>query len=174
MRLLLPPLLQFLKDSNREIYEEIIAIKADHVSIELVVEMLQTDAVRQKIAEFKATSNRDPSLVFWMSYLDMISTLLMFTRAERDGVWDLTEEKIKLAEAFICKLYNQVTDTSDEARDLMFGKSKSSESLPPTSDALKLHIERAHFQASVWKQANVVKPVLPSPVTMGWSLDGIA
>jgi hypothetical protein len=49
---------------------------------------------------------------------------------------------------------------------------KSPESLPPTSDALKLHIERAHFQASVWKQANVVKPVLPSPVTMGWSLDG--
>ena len=54
----------------------------------------------------------------------------------------------------------------------MFGKSKSLESLPPTSDVLKLHIERAHFQANVWKQANVVKPVLPSPVTMGWSLDG--
>jgi hypothetical protein len=56
-RLLLPPLLGFLKDSDREIYDEIIAIKTDHVSIELVVEMLQTDAVRQKIAEFKATSN---------------------------------------------------------------------------------------------------------------------
>ena len=54
----------------------------------------------------------------------------------------------------------------------MFGKSKSPESLPPNSDALKLHIERAHFQANVWKQANVVKPILPSPVTMGWSLDG--
>jgi hypothetical protein len=91
-----------LKDSDREIYDNIIAIKTDHVSIELAVEMLQTDAVRQKIAEFKATSNRDPSLVFWMSYLDMVSTLLMFTRAERDGVWDLTEEKIKLAETFIC------------------------------------------------------------------------
>jgi hypothetical protein len=52
----------------------------------LALEMLQTDAVRQKIAEFKATSNRDPSLVFWMSYLDMVSTLLMFTRAERDGI----------------------------------------------------------------------------------------
>jgi hypothetical protein len=57
--LLLPPLLEFLKDSDREIYDEIIAIKTDHVSIELAVEMLQTDAVRQKIAEFKATSNRD-------------------------------------------------------------------------------------------------------------------
>jgi hypothetical protein len=68
------------------------------------------------------------------------------------GEAELTDEKIKLAEVFICKLYNQVTDTSDEARDLMFGKSKSPESLPPTSDALKLHIERAHFQASVWKQ----------------------
>ena len=80
------------------------------------------------------------------------------------GEADITDEKIKLAEAFICKLYNQVTD---EAWDLMFGKSKSPESLPPTSDALKLHIERVHFQASMWKQANVVNPVLPSPVTMG-------
>ena len=88
-RLLLPPLLGFLKDSDREIYDEIIAIKTDHVSIELAVEMLQTDAVRQKIAKFKATSNRDPSLVFWISYLDMVSTLLMFTRGERDGIWDL-------------------------------------------------------------------------------------
>jgi hypothetical protein len=60
---------EFLKDSDREIYDDIIAIKTDHVSIELAVEMLQTDAVRQKIAEFKATNNRDPSLVFWMSYL---------------------------------------------------------------------------------------------------------
>jgi hypothetical protein len=65
-----------------------------------------------------------------------------------------------------------VTGTSGESRDLMFGKSKSPESLLPTSDALPLHIERAHFQASVWKQANVVKPVLSSPVTMGWSMDG--
>jgi hypothetical protein len=65
-----------------------------------------------------------------------------------------------------------VTETSDEARDLMFGKSKSLKSLPSTSDTLKLHIEKAHFQASVWKQANVVKPVLTSPITMGWSLEG--
>ena len=58
------PLLEFLKDSDRETYDEIIAIKTDHVSIELAVEMLQTDAVRQKIAEFKATSN---------SFLDELS-----------------------------------------------------------------------------------------------------
>ena len=44
-RLLLLPLLEFLKDSDREIYDEIIAIKTDHVSIELAVEILQTDAV---------------------------------------------------------------------------------------------------------------------------------
>jgi hypothetical protein len=43
-RLLLPPLLEFLKDSDREIYDDIIAIKTDHVSIELAVEMLQTDS----------------------------------------------------------------------------------------------------------------------------------
>ena len=56
------------------------------------------------------------------------------------GEAELTDEKIKLAEAFIGKLYNQVTDTSVEARDLMFGKSKSLESLPSTSDALKLQV----------------------------------
>jgi hypothetical protein len=36
------------------------------------------------------------------------------------GEAELTDEKIKLAEAFIGKLYNQVTDTSNEAQDLMF------------------------------------------------------
>jgi hypothetical protein len=82
-------LLEILKDSDREIYDEIIAIKTDHVSIELTIEMLQTDAVRQKIAECKATSERDPSLIFWMSNLDMVSTLLMFIRTQKDGIWDL-------------------------------------------------------------------------------------
>ena len=75
-RLLLPPLLGFLKDSDREIYDEIIAIKTDHVSIELAVECC-------RLMQY------DRSLVFWMSYLDMVSTLLMFTRGERDGIWDL-------------------------------------------------------------------------------------
>ena len=59
--------------------------------------------------------------------------------------------KDQISRGFHMQTLQSVTD---EARDLMFGKSKSPESLPPTSDALKLHIERAHFQASVWKQAN--------------------
>jgi hypothetical protein len=37
----------------------------------------------------------------------------------REIFGDVIEEvPMKLAEAFICKLYNQVTDTSDEAREL--------------------------------------------------------
>jgi hypothetical protein len=40
--LLLPPLLEFLKDSDREIYDEIIAIKT--VLIELAVEILTEDS----------------------------------------------------------------------------------------------------------------------------------
>jgi hypothetical protein len=35
------------------------------------------------------------------------------------GEAQLTDEKFKLAGAFICKLYNQVTDTSDEAHILI-------------------------------------------------------
>jgi hypothetical protein len=71
--------------------------------------------------------------------------------------------------SYIVTLYNQWSTDTISFQDMLVG---SPESLPPTSDALKLHIERAHFQASVWKQANVVKPVLPFPITMGWSLDG--
>jgi hypothetical protein len=53
-RLFLPPLLEFLKDSDREIYDEIIAIKTDHVSIELALEMLQTDAQQSFLLEIPA------------------------------------------------------------------------------------------------------------------------
>lgn len=43
--------------------------------------------------------------------------------------------------------------------------------LPPTSDAIRLHIESAHYQSLVWKQANVTDPVLPEPQQSGWKLE---
>lgn len=41
--------------------------------------------------------------------------------------------------------------------------------LPPTKDALILHIKRSHFQAIVWKQACLQEPCLLDPDRMGWT-----
>jgi len=56
-------------------------------------------------------------------------------------------------EQFVCHLYGapDVTNGCDEARRAIFelGK-KSLELLPPTTDAVELHISRANFQAKIW------------------------
>ena len=56
----------------------------------------------------------------------------------------------------------------DEARSALFKKATSPEALPPTSDALKFHILRAHYQALIWKLAHIPKPNIPAPDHYGW------
>ena len=89
------------------------------------------------------------------------------------GKGELTGDIVRDAETFICRVYDvQNVNSVDKARSLLFARSHSPESLPPTSDALLFHIKRSHYQASVWRQAHVNFPNLPSPETMGWKLDG--
>ena len=76
----------------------------------------------------------------------------------------LTQQKKKAVETFIWKLYNLDLESVDEVRVVLFFKA-----LPPTSDALSLHTIRAHYQTLIWKQAHCLEPLLPDPVTLGWS-----
>lgn len=84
----------------------------------------------------------------------------------------LTTDSCKNAEKFICKLYNLQNDinTCDQARVKLFSKGRPQESLPPTSDAVYLHIKRAHYQTTVWKQANQPIQELPRATDMGWTM----
>ena len=89
------------------------------------------------------------------------------------GQGELDEETAKDVELFICKVYNVPNaSTVNKARAILFAKSCATDSLPPTSDALSFHIKRAHYQTSVWRQANKQYPELPPPETMGWRLEG--
>jgi hypothetical protein len=85
------------------------------------------------------------------------------------GTGELTEETIKSAEAFICRMYNvQRTDSVDTARHILFSKSVKPEAMPPTTDALRFHLMRVHYQCMIWKSSSCSIPKLPDPAEMGW------
>ena len=89
------------------------------------------------------------------------------------GVGTLSDSAIKSAEDFFISIYSRSLHNADtsksinELRELQFGK-KSPEMLPPTYASLKLHIQRAHYQAFVWKKALEAKPLLPDLLDCGW------
>ena len=75
------------------------------------------------------------------------------------------------AEAFVCQLYNHGTDgvDIDKERAAAFRKVKKNlDSLPPTKDALHLHIHRANFQSMIWKKAKEPRSSPASPEENGW------
>lgn len=76
------------------------------------------------------------------------------------------------AEKFVCRLYNTPQSRSaDEARHDIFSKGKKGlELLPPTSNALSLHIARANYQAKIWLQSDKRSLALePAWETDGWT-----
>lgn len=73
---------------------------------------------------------------------------------------------------FVILMYDQTcseTDVNVARRYLFTQKNRTLEGIPPTRDALLLHIKRAAYQAGhVWGQANTKQPVIPSPTEWGW------
>ena len=52
--------------------------------------LLQTDEWREYLLKFvKEESEKSVNFSFWWKYMEMVSILLMFTRAQRDGDWEL-------------------------------------------------------------------------------------
>ncbi|KAG1683971.1 hypothetical protein GQR58_009569 [Nymphon striatum] len=80
----------------------------------------------------------------------------------------VSEDGIRMAEAFICRIYTVPYDNCDKGRVHLFSKCKPPEFLPPTTNAVRLHIQRANYQAFLWRQANIPVPVVPSPTSSGW------
>ena len=84
------------------------------------------------------------------------------------GIGDLTEETIRSSETLVCRIYDvHETDSVDAARHVLFSKTGKPEALSPTSDALRFHLMRVHYQTMVWRNAHCGVPELPAPVDMG-------
>ena len=75
------------------------------------------------------------------------------------GRGQLTKPKLANIEKFICLVYKMSDNitTTDSARCALFAVVSKPDNLPPTSDALKFHIMRSHFQIMIWNQAFVTE-----------------
>ena len=47
-------------------------------------------------------------------------------------------------------------------------KCKETDNLPPTSDTLRFHIQRAHYQTKIWNQASIPEMTIENPCLYGW------
>lgn len=148
------------------------AKRRKYVPVHSIVENMQfTQPAIERILAFHALTGCDVTSYFgghskktaWKVFQDHNELL------ENLGKGELTEETIKKAEQFVCRLYKlSNVDNVDKARKTMFVKCCAPESLPPTSDALSFHIKRSHYQAAVWRQAHINYPDLPTPQSSGW------
>ncbi|XP_063763531.1 uncharacterized protein LOC134880508 [Eleginops maclovinus] len=90
-QLLLPTFLAFAAESNKECHDEISAMAADEnpEMIPQLITYLKQEQFDSLLKDFIASKSEDVNFVFWWNYMDMVSTLLQFTRAQRDGLWEL-------------------------------------------------------------------------------------
>ena len=87
--------------------------------------------------------------------------------------FEISEELFRKVESFVCAVYGFPFNDINEVRFIMFCKSKQIQchQLPPTKDAFKRHVQRANFQAAVWKRAFLPNYVLPSLDSHGWIIE---
>jgi hypothetical protein len=89
-KLLLPQLLKFYQTSYQNLYQEISAFASSTESAVELITSLKSSLAQDALDKFvKKKSEENVNFLFWWSYMEMVSILLMFTRAQRDGCWDL-------------------------------------------------------------------------------------
>ena len=70
--------------------EELESTKIDAAQIALLVRKLSSEKFQHTVKEFATDLIAgDPNVAFWWQYMNIVTILLCFTRAHRDGLWDL-------------------------------------------------------------------------------------
>ena len=81
---------------------------------------------------------------------------------------DIEEKLLRDCERGLCQVYGFDTHNINDVRYDMLSKGAESHQIPPTKDALRLHILRANYQAYIWKHALNGHFIAPSPHGHGW------
>lgn len=84
----------------------------------------------------------------------------------------VSQDLVTASNRCVCLLYgNTISTDLDDCRYRLFISGKyGSDALPPNSDCLLKHIERANLQAACWSQSLTRQQNLPSAVDNGWKL----
>lgn len=73
-------------------------------------------------------------------------------------------------EILVCRLYSSKKQKVDDARVEKFAGKSTERQLPPTSDALFYHTQRANYQTAIWKRSHLQDMESPQPAGHGWNL----
>lgn len=86
-RILIPRFMEFLKTENETIYERISNLSQD---AEFSLLFLDTTEVQECLQTFlRIESEKNVNFAFWVTYIESVAILLMFTRGLRDANWKL-------------------------------------------------------------------------------------
>ena len=93
-RMIIAKFMDFLSHENSDMAklmnDEIKKYKDGNKNYADLMSLLQTNEWREYLSTFvKQESDKSVNFSFWWKYMEMISILLMFTRAQRDGNWEL-------------------------------------------------------------------------------------
>lgn len=94
----------------------------------------------------------------WKSFPEVTQTFLKISRNPFEAI-NISSDIFKALERFTVLIYDKTSDSKsvNETRmNLFCKKSRNFENLPPTQDALFLHVLRAIYQSAAWTMAHKV------------------
>ena len=89
-QLLMPFPLAFCRNSSPDLFQDICDLACSPDNARALITSLMSPRVKKMLDEFVTQrSKENVNFKFWWNYMEMVSILLMFTRAQRDGIRDL-------------------------------------------------------------------------------------
>ena len=108
----------------------------------------------------------------WAVWRSMPNLHPLFYRLSR-APSDVSDQDMDELQRFVVVMYQRTSGLTkvNDARKHMFAYgNRQIQNIPPSLDALQLHVKRAVFQAGhVWGQTLVARPHIPSPSDWGWT-----
>ncbi|XP_043223670.1 uncharacterized protein LOC122382435 [Amphibalanus amphitrite] len=145
-----------------------------YIPIHDVVESLPTTVLKGLLAFHAFTGSDTTSFFFRKGKRSAWKTFFrhpVLLHGIGQGSDEPSSKVEKNVETFVTRWYGMsggITSVN-EVRATLFQQGKHVATLPPTADALRLHLRRCHHQAAIWEQALRLRPALP-PRDGGWRM----
>lgn len=136
-----------------------------------------SDDIRSALPFFHAYTGCDTVSSFygigktraWNVWMKMPDITQVFNNLSNS--MEIQDEDFQMIEWFTVLMYDTTSTTRsvNECRRILFTKrNRSIENIPPTADALKLHVKRAILQTMIWKQCLQREMEIPPFTSFGW------